>query len=93
MEPYFVHMKIKSMKNNTSTVIGDIPIKVIKMFGYELSEPLSNIFKRCCQLGEYPNIWKLETVTPAPTKFPTENPAQLRKISVTFNIHTNSLMI
>ena len=49
MEPYFVHQKIKSMKNNTATVMGDIPIKVIKMFGYELSFPLSNIYKRGCK--------------------------------------------
>ena len=52
MEPFFVHKKIKGMKNNTSTVIGDIPVKVIKLFGYELSFPLSNIFKRSCQYGE-----------------------------------------
>ena len=34
MEPFFVHKKIKKMKNNTSTVNGDVPIKIIKMFGY-----------------------------------------------------------
>ena len=85
MEPFFVHKKIKGMKNNTSTVIGDIPVKVIKLFGYELSFPLSNIFKRSCQYGEYPNIWKLEMVTPAPKQYPPENPSHLRKISGTPN--------
>ena len=55
------------------------------MFGYELSLLLSNIFIRCCRFGEYPNIWKLETVTPAPKQYPPEVPGHLRKISGTFN--------
>ena len=57
MEQYHVHQKIKKMKNNSATIIGDIPIKVIKAFGYELSFPLSNIYKRGVKYGEYPNMW------------------------------------
>ena len=64
---------------------GDIPVKVIKKFAYELSFPLSNIFTRCCNAGEYPDIWKLETVTPVPKKYPAEAPNNLRKISGTLN--------
>ena len=85
MTPYFVHEKIKKMKTGKSTVKGDIPTKIIKMFGYELSFPLSNIFTRCCTAGEYPNIWKIEMVTPVPKKFPPELPKDLRKISGTLN--------
>ena len=85
MSPYFVHQKIKSMKLSSATVKGDIPAKVIKRFGYELSTPLSNIFNRCCKAGEYPDIWKLETITPVPKKFPPEEPSHLRKISGTLN--------
>ena len=85
MEPYLIHKKIKSMKNNTATVPGDVPIKIIKMFGYELSFPLSDIFKRGCKHGEYPHVWKLETVTPAPKKYPPQDPTELRKISGTLN--------
>ena len=81
----FVHKKIKSMKNNTATISGDIPIRVVKMFGYELSYPLSDIYKRSCKFGEYPDIWKLETVTPAPKKYPPQSPKELRKISGTYN--------
>ena len=73
------------MKNNTSTVNGDIPIKVIKIFSHELSVPLADIYKRCCKYGEYPNIWKFETVTPVPKKYPPEKPNDLRKISGTLN--------
>ena len=78
MEPYFVHQQIKKMKNNTATVKGDIPVKVIKRFGYELSFPLSDIYKRCCKHGEYPHIWKIETITPAPKKYPPEDPSELK---------------
>lgn len=85
MEPYFVHQKIKSMKSNSATVHGDIPIKLIKKFGYEFSFPLSNIYKRSCKHGEYPVIWKVETVTPAPKCYPPKDTSQLRKISGTYN--------
>ena len=85
MSPYFVHQQIKKMKNCKSTVKGDVPLKVIKLFGYELSFPLSNIFIRCCHAGEYPNLWKLETVTPVPKQYPPKEPKHLRKISGTLN--------
>ena len=93
MEPFFVHQQIKKMKSNSATVVGDIPIKVVKMFGYHLSFPLSNIFKRCCNSGEYPDIWKMEVVTPAPKKFPTETPNDLRKISGTFLKSSKSFLL
>ena len=83
MTPYFVHQQIKKLKNGKSTLKGDIPTKVVKLFGYELSFPLSNIFNRCCKAGEYPNIWKLEMITPIPKQYPTEAPKHLRKISGT----------
>ena len=54
------------------------------MFGYELSFPLSNIYKRGCKYGEYPHIW-IETITPAQKKYPPQSPSDLRKISGTFN--------
>ena len=73
------------MKNNTATINGDIPIKLIKIFGHELSHPLSHIYKRCRDFGEYPDIWKLEIVTPAPKKYPPQTPQELRKISGTPN--------
>ena len=85
MTPYFVHQKIKKMKNYSATMKGDIPVKVIKKFAYELSFPLSNIFTRCCNAGEYPDTRKLETVTPVPKKYPAEAPNSLRKISGTLN--------
>ena len=69
----------KKMKNWESTAKGNIPTRIIKLFAYELSFPLSDIFNRCCHAGEYPNIWKLETVTPISKQYPTEVPKHLRK--------------
>ena len=60
-------------------------MKLIKMFGYELSFPLSNIFVKCCPAGEYPELWKIETITPVPKQYPTEELNHLRKISGTHN--------
>ena len=85
MSPYFVHQKIKQMKSGKATIKGDIPMKLIKMFGYELSFPLSNIFVKCCTAGEYPELWKIETITPVPKQYPTEELNHLRKISGTHN--------
>ena len=45
-----------------------------------MSYPLSDIYKRSCKFGEYPDIWKLETVTPAPKKYPPQSPKDLEPI-------------
>ena len=83
--PDQIHQKIKKMKTKTSTVINDIPWKVVKEYGFYLSYPLEDIFNRSVQHGEYANIWKLEIVTPAPKVYPPETEDQLRKISCTKN--------
>ena len=36
-EPLHIHKKIKSMKKKTSTILGDIPWKIISEFSVELS--------------------------------------------------------
>ena len=41
--PFKIHKKIKKMKNKSSTVLGDIPWKIIKNNSYYLSVPLENI--------------------------------------------------
>ena len=80
-----IRQKIKKMKSKTSTVIGDIPWKIVKDFAFYLSYPLEDIFNRSARHGEYANIWKLEIVTPAPKVYPPASEEQLRKISCTKN--------
>ena len=81
IEPYQVYTQILCMKSKASTVVNDIPMKIIKEFGVELSNPLADILNRAIVFGEYPDSWKLEIVTPVPKKFPPASTEELRKIS------------
>ena len=83
INPYIVYLKFMSVKKKVSTVIGDVPMKVIKFCAEELSFPLSDIYTRAVSHGEYPDIYKLEIVRPAPKVYPTETGELLRKISGT----------
>ena len=80
-EPYEIFEKIKKMKKKASTVIGDIPWKIILEYSAELSSPLSNIYNTATLDGIWPRIWKFEYVTPAPKVYPL-----MRKISGTKNL-------
>ena len=70
------------IKTNTATVLNDIPAKVIKKFAKQLSYPLTNIINTQIRRGEFPNIWKIEQVTPIPKVYPLNKIKQLRKISI-----------
>ena len=63
-EPHEVYEYLKRIKTNTATIKGDIPAKIVKEFAPELSEPLANILNCMVERGEFPNLWKLEMVTP-----------------------------
>ena len=54
---------------------------IIKEFAAELSEPLAHILNFGLNIGQYPLIWKFETITPVPKVYPPESISQLRKIS------------
>ena len=85
INPYLVYLKIKSMKRKTATVIGDIPMKLIQFCAEELSFPLTDVYTRAVLFGEYPEIYKIEIVTPAPKVYPPQTTKDLRKISGTPN--------
>ena len=85
-EPYQIYEKIKKMKKKASTVICDIPWRVILEYAVELSAPLSNIFNTATLDGIWPDIWKREYVTPAPKVYPTLATDDLRKIAGTKNL-------
>ena len=69
------------MSSKKATVKGDIPMKIIKEFSVELSTPLAHIFNHSMKNGQYPDLWKFQTITPAPKVYPTEKIRQLRPIS------------
>ena len=85
INPYLIYLRIMSIKKKTSTVTGDIPMKLIRYCAEELSFPLSDIYTRAVLFGDYPNIYKLEIVTPAPKVYPPKSTKDLRKIAGTPN--------
>ena len=76
---------IKSMNKKAAAVPGDLPIKIISEFCDELSRPLTHLINSCLTLGKYPDIWKIEYVTPVPKVLPPEKLKDLRKISGLLN--------
>ena len=69
------------MNKKAATIPGDVPIKIISEFSVELSTPLAHIFNCCLESSIYPNLYKSESVTPAPKKYPPQKMQDLRKIS------------
>ena len=55
-----MYMKLKGCKKPTSTVPGDLPIKLIKELSPELSKPVAQIFNQITQSGVYPRQWVVE---------------------------------
>ena len=60
-------------------------MKIIKFCAEDLSFPLTDVYSRALSHGEYPNIYKLEIVTPAPKVYPPRSAKDLRKIAGTPN--------
>ena len=85
INPYLVYLKIMSHKKKTATVIGDIPMRLIKFCAEELSFPLCDIYTPAVLFREYPEIYKIEIVTPVPKVCPPQTVKDLRKIAGTPN--------
>ena len=85
VNPYLVYLKIMSLTKKTATAIGDIPMKVIRLSAEQLSFSLSYIYTQAILYGEYPNLYKLEIVTPAAKVYLPRTAKDLRKISGTPN--------
>ena len=76
---------IRGMNKKAAAVPGDIPLKIVSKFSNEFSRPLAHIINQCINQGIYPDIWKVEYVTPVPKIFPPEHLNDLRKISGLLN--------
>ena len=77
---------LSKMDTNKSNVVGDIPAKILKTFSTELSKPVSIVINSAIMQGVWPDIFKLEIVTPVPKEFPPKNIDQLRNISGLLNL-------
>ena len=85
VKPSKVSKIIKIMNKKASPVPNDLPVRIISDFSEELSRPLAHLINTCFSQGIYPNIWKIEYVTPVPKCFPPEKLKDLRKISGLLN--------
>ena len=77
---------LKNIKVNKSNAPGDIPAKILKEYADFLCVPITDMLNESIQSGQWPKIFKTETVTPAPKQFPPENCEMLRPIANLFNI-------
>ena len=80
-KPVQVWMILTQLKTNKSTVPGDIPAKLYKVFAAHISEPLCHVFNTSLLQGEYPRIYKFESCTPVPKKYPVIKMENMRNIA------------
>ena len=66
VEEFSVYMKLKKLKNTRSTYPIDIPNKLRNEFSPFLAGPLTNILNASLKQQIYPDLWKIEMVTPIP---------------------------
>jgi hypothetical protein len=66
VEPEKIVKITNRMNIKAATLDGDLPVRILKEFSEELSLPLSHMVGSCLSVGLYPNIWKVEYVTPVP---------------------------
>ena len=82
--PYQVRQKLEKIKEKKASIPGDIPAIVIKRFADHLSFPLCNILNSCISQGHWPNMYKIEAITPIPKQFPPADVSMLRPISLLY---------
>ena len=78
VEPEKIMKIIKKMNHKAATLDGDLPIRIIKEFSEELSLPIAHLVSSCLSVGLYPNLWKIENVTPVTNIYPPEKLKDLR---------------
>ena len=76
-----VWMLLSQLKNNKSTVKGDISVRIFKEFAALIAEPLTHVYNSSLLQGLYPGIYKNEISTPIPKKYPVKNMEGMRNIS------------
>ena len=85
ISPFKVSKIIRKMNKKAAAVPGDLPMRIISEFSEELSRPLAHLINNCFSQGIYPNLWKVEFVSPVPKVFPPESLTDLRKIAGLLN--------
>ena len=77
-----VYNKLKKIKSTRSTFPIDLPNKLRKKYSIFIASPLADIFNSCLSQNVFPEIWKLEYVTPIQKLTPAKKISDLRKIAL-----------
>ena len=85
LDPEKIIKIVKKMNQKAATLEGDLPVRIINEFSEELSVPLSHLVSSCLTGGIYPDLWKIEFVTPVPKIYPPKKLTDLWKISGLLN--------
>ena len=81
-----VREALKEMDAKKSSIKGDVPAQLFKHFGAELAKPVADVINSSIRQGIWPNIYKLEIVTPVPKVYPQKTIDDLRNISSLLNL-------
>ena len=81
-----VEEALAQMDTNKSNVEGDVPAKILKYFAKQLAVPVADVINSSIKQGCWPDIFKLEMVTPVPKVNPPKNDDDLRNISGLLNL-------
>ena len=79
---YEIQLLIKNLKMKSNSSPNDIPYKFLKIANCIVSEWLSKLFNKCMTTGEFPDSWKIATITPIPKVHSPRSPSEYRPISV-----------
>ena len=60
LEEWQVYEKLRNSKKPNSLIPGDLPVKIVKEFTPELAQPVTQIYNRITETGEYPRQWVVE---------------------------------
>ena len=80
-----VKQHLEQIKVNKSTAPGDIPAKIIKELAPHLCIPVADIINTAIKRGQWPKLYKIETITPIPKEYPPDTCEMLRPISILLN--------
>ena len=78
---------LAEMDTKKSNVNGDIPARIFKEFSGLLAVPVTDVINCSLVQGVWPDIYKLEMVTPVPKVCPTKTVEDLRNISGLLNLN------
>ena len=81
-----VKVALAQMDSNKSNVQNDVPAKVLKYFADQLAKPVADVINSSIRQGLWPDVLKLEIVTPVPKVFPPKRIEELRNISGLLNL-------